>query len=396
MLLLMGGVGIMSFASSLTFLTLPVILTKSIGEVGAGAYMTFFMILQIFLFIPLSGSISDMIGSRAVLRFSALSFFVAGCMWFLFGSNLWGALTLGFFLYIGFSFRKYETYLLRTTPKKEGGLVFGFASSMRSVALFLSASMMVFFLDFQHHKISALLLMGSAIFFLFILYFLQDDMPRKKKIHIQCKEMCNILVTIQHAFHFIRMNGYMPLFVLGSRVFSGFFFGSLWFLLPLEVAQSGQEGIQTGLQLSIYEISTMFLGGLAGLLSDKYNWKYSNIIGWVCVGVAAFFLPFFAYPSMLIALGFLIGVGYNFASNSANHALEEYDIDHREDGSFLSFCVIVENIGWAFAPLITSVLYTYYTFSVSLLVPAAAGVLSAISVLFLMSWISRKKKKEIV
>jgi MFS family permease len=159
---------------------------------------------------------------------------------------------------------------------------------------------------------------------------------------------------------------------------------TIWFVIPLQIAKLG-GGAQAGLGLGIYELVTIFFAGMAGFLADTYNWRLSNTLGWILIAGGGIALAAFPTLTGLIISGSVIAIGNNLAHYASAHALETYDKDHREDGSFMAFGNMLENLGWGFSPLLVGYLYAKFGFDTSLLFCTAIAILSAL-VMIPLTW----------
>jgi len=371
-LLIASSASLAGFAGSLFYALLPVILTDLRNEAFAGLFIAAFTVMQFAVTDPLGGNLADSLGARKVLRIAMILFLCGGLSWMLFGSGLLGMTILSLFIFVSWSLRVDSTYLLRTTPKKEGGLIFGLRDNIMAISCFGSTLALSFFLAPENYWIIGALMAGTASLFLFILMLVKNDLPKPKPIKLRAA--LNSLATVKHSIHFIKKNKYIPLFDIGSKLFEGLFYGTIWFVIPLHLAKLGTSSAGAGLQLGIYELITIFLAGVAGWAADRYNWRYMHIIGWLMIAAGTIAMPFAPTLGGLIAAGVVIGIGNNIACYAATHALERYDIDHREDGAYDAFGRMISNVGWAIAPVIAGLMYATYSFESSLFICTATGV----------------------
>ena len=355
-----------SFADNIQYAIFPVIAMALFDEWTAGLIVSAFTLFQLFIVDPLGGNLADKIGARTTLRLSAISFILGSLAWIAFGDSLLTIIFSGLFLFIGYSLNTIDSYILRVTPEDEGGLAFGIQGNIDSIGCFLATISIPFFLPVSMHIWIAVLVIVAKLICLLGTFLVDEDTFEREEKESSVLEMLNPLSAVRHGIHFIKMNGFYPVLALGSSLFEGLFYGTIWFIFPIHFAKLGLEGGSEGLQLGIYEIITMFLAGYAGYLADKYNWKHIHSFGWACIGAGVLIMPF--YPNMLglVIVGVIIGIGNNLSYYAAEHVLEKYDIDHREDGAFSSLRRMVCNIGYAVAPIVAGFMYSKYGFQVSL------------------------------
>ena len=360
------------FARSLQYMIFPVIIMSLYNEWIAGLAVAALTVFQIFFADPLGGALSDKIGAKKTMQLSALSMAMSGIIWFIMGTTALSMAISGIFLFLGISLNTIETYILKITPKDEGGVAFGIEGNVSSVAYFLAAISFPFFLPESMHIWLFGLIIISKIILFFSLSFFPDDaeLPKEKDENNKKSESflqtCNPYNTFKHGLHFIRMNDFYPILAIGSSLFEGLFYGTIYFIFPIHFAKMGITGIMEGMELGIYELITMFIAGYAGYLADKYDWKHLHSLGWFFILAGVIAMPFYPGVFGLIIVGLIIALGNNLSYFAADHVLEEHDIDHREDGSFMSLRRMVANIGYAIAPILAGFIYIHYGFQISL------------------------------
>lgn len=381
-----SGASLASVAGSIVYALLPVLIAAGYGELRAGMLIGSFCLFEALLFDPIAGNLTDRIGSRQVLLIGFALGVLAGFIWLSLPlSNIFALLLFSFVLFVSYGFRgASETYILRTSKRDEGGLLFGIFGNVSSLAVFIGTLALPFFVIFGREVLAAWLLIIIYGLSFIILFFLPNDKSdigsRKEPIW----KSINPWPAFKNGWHFIRTNNHYPLLSIGATLFEGLFYGTIWFIFPLHMSKMGLAGGESGWHLGVYDLVTAFFAGYAGYLADKYNWRHTHSLGWffVIIGLAA--LPFYGWPAWLIIVGLVIAIGNNLSYYAAAHALEAHDIDHREDGAFIGVKSIVNSLGYAIAPLLAGFLYSRYGFSVSL------GVNSLIcaSIAFSMIWLT--------
>ena len=79
-----------------------------------------------------------------------------------------------------------------------------------------------------------------------------------------------IAEAIKAGWHFVRKNQFYPLLSLGGATFEGIFYGTIWFVIPLQIA-SRTPSLIGGLELGIYEIMILTPKIEQVILSEKIS-----------------------------------------------------------------------------------------------------------------------------
>ncbi|MCA9487248.1 MAG: MFS transporter [Nanoarchaeota archaeon] len=380
------------YITALAYAIFPIIIASLYNEWVAGLIFGIVNLFQAFILNPIVGGYSDYYGSKPILLLNRIAIVLGGLLWFFFPmNNLY--LILGFvsLLFLSYSFRINETYLLRITKKNEGGVIFGIAENLFSIAYFFATLSIAFFSITEHHKIAATVMIIFFFFSFFSLHSIQNDIdPLRKKTHkkITTKSLLNPIFAVKRAIHFIKLNNNYPLMTLAASCFQGIFYGTIWFVFPLHLVELGISSVEGGLQLGVYELVTIFIAGISGYLADKYNWRHIHSFGWFLILLGVALMPFFVWPLSLIIIGAIIGVGNNLFYFAAEHALEAYDIDHKEDGEFMAINKMVGDFSYGISPILVGFLYFKYGFQSSLIF---SSLISG-SIALWMIWLTYKIK----
>lgn len=375
----MGSVGLTRFASSVSYGILPIIVAFSYGEDTAGIFFAAFNLYQAFLGDPLAGNLADRYGSKPVVLSGFFLMAAAAILWLVAPlSHPFVLIAFALLMFLGFSFRdEAAAYLLRTSRAGEGGLIFGLMENIYAVASFLAALSLPYFVATDNHFTGALVMLVTAIAGILIVLPLPNDTTERAPVRSFWQSF-NVLALLRNGWHFTKTNGWYPIFALGNSLFEGIFYGTIWFVIPLHLA-AGDARIVEGLELGIYELITIFFAGMAGYAADNYNWRHLNTLGWLLVAAGAIALLFSDTTLSLILVGVIIAVGNNLFAFAGSHALEAYDKDHRDDGAFIGFSNMVNDLGYALGPLAAGFAYAYGGFTASLLFAVTATVALAIT-----------------
>lgn len=375
----------MIYGNQLLYAILPVIFAGLFNAWKAGLLIGLLNLIQGLILNPTAGNLSDKIGCKPIMLMATISAFFAGIFWIMVPlSSIYTVLLFGILLFSSYTLKNLtETYLLRVTPKDEGGIVFGLGENIYAIAFFAVTLSIPFFIKFTNgHKLGIILTVCALLTFIFIL-LLKNDKKFKYLAANRAIKIINPFQTIKNGLHFIKKNQYFPLLIVADVVFESIFYGTIWFVFPLHLLKNNSANLMDGLILGIYEVVTILFAGYIGHLADKYNWKKIAILGWLSIALGVIAMPFYSWPIWLIIVGFIIAFGNNLAAFSAFHALAKYNIDHKEDGAFIAFKYMVSDVLYALTPALVGILYFNFGFSVSLITPVIAGLtLSALIIKF--------------
>lgn len=372
--------GLPRYATAILYALLAVLIAEHSNEAVAGMAFSLFALFELLITDPLGGALADRFGARSTLYIHAIISCLTGIILFLFPQTLGTALLVGFALFTCFGLRTIGVYLLRITNRNEGGFVFGLSESVISLAYFLSTMSIPFFSHSGRTSWVAIILMLASVAYFIVIMRLPDDRKNKLPLGKRKGYAFNPIDTIKHGLHFVRVNHHIPIMPLAAYFFEGIFYSTIWFVFPLRFSKLETSGF-AGLELGIYDLVTIFFAGVCGYLADRYNWKIVNTIGWFFVLIGVTLLPAASVSVSLILAGLVIAVGNNLSYFSAEHALTKYDIDHREDGSFMALMTMLRSLGYVVSPMIAGFLYHRFNFSVALIY---ACILSGAIALFMM------------
>jgi uncharacterized YccA/Bax inhibitor family protein len=275
------------------------------------------------------------------------------------------------------------------TDKNSGGMMFGLYEDLKSIAFFLATLSIPIFSVSKNYKIGGIVLFVFAAISFLMMFKVKNDLTKPKKISLL--KAFNMVYTIKSSFNFIKKNKHFPLLTLSTAVFEGFFYGTIWFLFPVYFVKSGGATTFGSLDLGIYEIVTILIAGYSGYLADKYKWNNMLKLGWLLAIIGLVLMPIFPSTIGLIIAGAIIAIGNNIFAFSAEHALEKFDIDHREDGEFMGLKNLLLDTCYGVSPLIAGILYSVFGFAITLFVMAAFLSIIGILTIFLSVKLGKAK-----
>ncbi len=358
---LLMGASFAAYTVSMMLAALTVMMADQANAQIAGIFMAALNLIEMLLLDPIGGAMADTRGSRQTLKYRTILNMMAGALLMIFSQSLLLVIAVGITIFVSFGLNNVGTYLLRTTDRKEGGTIFGIADNVISLAILLGTFSLPFFIQNRaFFWLGVALVICNAIYFL-ILQFVKDDIAPEYKQKIQLAHI-NPIATARKAWTFVRKNNNYPLMLLATAAYTGFFYGTIWFVIPLKFATSGSLSLADGLELGIYELVTVVTAGICGHLADKLPWKRMHLWGWVMTLIGMWLIPFFPLQMGLIIAGLIIGLGNNIFYYAACHALEQFDDDHRADGTFWAFVKMIQSASYAVVPLVCGFFYQFYGF----------------------------------
>lgn len=382
--------------TEINYAILPVFIMTIYNEFIAGIFMAIANSIQAFILNPISGSLADRNGTKPLMIIGSIVLIIGSLIMSFMPLSLGSVIIFTVSLFFYYALRNTETYILRMAQKNKGGLIFGVSENIFSISYFLTTIFIPFFLINDMYKVATLIVSVVATINLFIIFTIKNDnvfLGAGNKSKGSIFSSISPLKSIKSGINFVKVNNNYPLMTLSGATFQGVFYGSIWFLIPIQIVNVGFSGFYDGLQLGIYEIVTIFLATYSGYLADKYNWRHLHSFGWCLVVIGVLFLPFYSFPLGLIIIGAIIALGNNLFWFAAEHALEKYDIDHEEDGEFISLKTMMSNLGYAISPLVCGFLYKVYGFSVALLF---ASVVCSIIGVWMIYLTFESEKKDII
>lgn len=384
---LIVGESLVNYTTNIMYAILPVLIAGIFNEWIAGLFLGVFNFIQVLTFDPVTGNLSDRYGSKRLMIIGNFLLLIGALILFFMSVTKWSLILFSFALFLSFSLRStIETYVLRVIKRDEGGFIFGLLDNFYSTTTFIATLMIPFFIINDNYKIAMAIMSFFTIINMISIYTVKDDIYKiKSRKKVKIKDMINPFNSVKHGIHFVKKNHKYPVMMIAAAVFQGIFYGGIWFLFPVHFSSLGTGSFIEGLQLGIYEVVTIFIASIAGYLADKYNWRHIHSYGWLLVLLGVIAMPFYPATTALIFIGFIIAIGNNLFYYAAEHALEANDVDHKEDGSFVSLKNMCMNSGYGIAPVITGFLYFNFSFTAGLAFISVVCSILAIWMIY-MTW----------
>jgi MFS family permease len=326
------------------------------GEKNAGAIIATFRMTVILLIIPLFGYLVEERGAHIVLKIGILCEMLGSALFFVV-QNKWTFLIFAAGFFLRWTLFNINPLILNNSQKESGGFWFGLKNEMYSLGNFIGLMLLPYFLLKENWPAVALYSVVSSILGLLIIKDVTDK-PASHKTETLLQRI-NIFAVFQKGIRYVKANHSYPVFALGTQLFQGVYFGAIWFLFPLHLAHLMGSG---GISLGVYEIVTLCLAIVCGILADRMNWRKIEEISWGIMILLVWILTFYYTYMSLILLGIFIGIANNFFSAASYHALTRYNENPAENGGYSSFLRAILNVGYMVSPLLCGFLYEYSGF----------------------------------
>lgn len=388
-IVLANATGLSRLGTYVAYVVLTVVIAETYSPWLSGLIIGGLNFYQALLTDPLAGGIADRFGSKSAVIVGYVLAGAVGLAWIVFPpTSLAFLLVTGALLFASYSFRdEIYAYLLRMSDRDEGGFVFGVAENIFSVMAFLSTLAIPFFIAPGRWHLAGALLVASAAAAALLATTVRDD-----RTHLDTRiRRFTPLASLRAGWNFVRVNHWFPVLQLGNAAFEGLFYGAIWFVIPLQIAD-GQGGWAGGLTLGIYELVTILGAAYAGYLADRYRWSRVNAIGWTLAAFGAVLLLFSSTVWWLVLIGAVIAIGNNLFAFASSHALEANDIDHQEDGAFVGLHNLVSDLGYGIAPLVIGLVYARGGFAAGMGFATATTVVLACLMIPLTRHLARRSR----
>lgn len=368
-LMMSSGYAISVTSTMVMYTLLPVIYSRLWDPSVAGLLIMSMTILQVFVAGPISASLLSKYGSKKVLFIYAWSFFV----WSLFRllSYMVDSVLLQKLLVIimticfaaGFGAKFVDIYTLRMSPLGKSGLSFGFLITFAGLGRFLWTILQPFFLNPITQFGAPIVMMAAMLIFGLALWYSETDTNivtrvitnRRHISHHVWSSIKDLLISYKNIFRngwlFIQHCKSYPLIPLSLSFFDGVFFWSLWFVIPLYLAQNPQY-ISQGLEIGIYEMMSLCFAVICGYIADKYNTTISAFIWWIGVLIGVIILYHHPRIEMLVFVWVIIWISNNLLYAVGQKILTDHDEDHPNDGAYGQTKNMISNIWYMFMPVV--------------------------------------------
>ncbi len=368
-IIISSGYSISICSTMIMYILLPVLYTEVWWSANAGLMIMIMTLLQVFVFWPIAAHFVDKYSAKTML-FVYAGFFILWALFWL-GSYLVDnrlliticTILMTVFFAAGYGSRFIDVYTLRMSPQWKSGIAFWrfvtFAWLWRFLWTLLQPHLMS-----EHTQLRAPIGMIIAmIIFIIMLFFIQDDakrrpqiIPSRKKLHHHLRDaLLNLVIsykkTFVHGWVFIKRCKDFPLITLSISFWEGILFGSLWFIIPLYLANN-PDYVSYGFEIGVYEIISVLSAIGFWYIADKYSPVNTSFIWrW---GVLIWIIILYLYPVIetLIPVWIILWLSNSLLYATGQRILSEHDEDHEDDGAYGQTRNMITNIWYMCMPVI--------------------------------------------
>lgn len=342
-------------AAALHYTLFPILSEQLFPVWVAGLLVSLEAFFQMLFDVP-AGYLLDRFGYVRTLMVSTSSFLLgAGVL--AFGIKPWTVILSLVFAFVGWIFfgPGIDAYILVKSERKLAGRYMALRDTTASAGVVIGMVALPFVVHLEARFV-ALIMAVPFVLSLFALMRASKDtasiMEKRKKGHhsylIRRHFIHHVLASVR------KLNPVSSVLML-QRFSAAFFYGTLWFVLPLMMLEMTQKGPMS-FALAVFDLSTLLMGFLLGRLADRWNKRHLIFLGMMLFSIFALFLGFH-FGFLFILFGFLATTGDEMASISLWAWLDELDTKHTEDGLISGMLTLAEDLGWTAGPLLAGLLY---------------------------------------
>lgn len=385
-----------SGSTLLMYTMLPIILTNIRNPQIAWATVMVMTICQIFIFWPIAANFVDTYGARK-MSFVYASAFILGALlrfWSYFIDNMlfktiaiW-AMVLTFAIWYGS--RYVDVYTLRTSPRWKAWIAFWILATFTGVWQLIANLLQPIFIGSTNEVYAPFVMIVGMIVFIILLFFVKSDLepdptlsflPEGLESKIKTSLGYNFFKKYWKTFYrgrrFIKRGRDFPLIPLTTSFFSGMYYGSLFFIIPLYLARN-PEYHSIWLEIGIYQIIGILVAICFWFIADKGKSTRNIMIGWSWILIGMLLLYLHPSIDIMIIVWIIIGLSDQFLYATSQHILARHDRDSANDGAYTQTRNIIANIGYMLMPLFRGLIIDT---DFSLILQLFASIISGIALL---------------
>lgn len=140
--------------------------------------------------------------------------------------------------------------------------------------------------------------------------------------------------------------------VVAFDSFIGYLFSAtIWFVIPLSLANFTNPFLPDGLALGIFDFASVIFVAIGGYLADRYSKKKLFLRFLFVEGLVAMVLGFTSSIYLFLLIAFIVAALDDVAGTAIVSMLAEADKNHDKDGTIYGFIGIFTDIGFVIGPL---------------------------------------------
>ncbi|HUB92616.1 MAG TPA: hypothetical protein VL945_01505, partial [Candidatus Saccharimonadales bacterium] len=137
----------------------------------------------------------------------------------------------------------------------------------------------------------------------------------------------------------------------------GIFYGVVWFVIPLIIAQAVYNGELLGVGLAMFDFAIVAIGAFLINIVENTDKKIMIFVGLLIFSLGGFLIGT-SFGILFLVFAFLATTGDETASLPLWAWLHKLDRQHNKDGLISGLLNFFEDIGWAIGPLFAGIGYT--------------------------------------
>lgn len=342
-------------AASLHYTLFPILSERFFPVWVAGALVSLEAFIQMLLDVP-AGYFLDRFGYVRSLLLST-SCFLLGVLLLSFGLKPWTILASLFFSLIGWLFFNpgIDAYILVQSKREIAGRSIALRDITASAGVVVGMALLPFVLDQEGAVLACVLGVFFCLALVAILHAPKDTASITQHARLGKESFFIRRRFIHHVITSLNTFRPVSLMLMLQRFSAAVFYGILWFVIPLLIANMAQKG-PLSFGLMVFDFSILVTGYLLGRMTDHWEKRWLVFCGMSLFSVCALLLGFH-FGILFVLLGFFATTGDEMASISLWAWLDELDVTHREDGLLSGALTLAEDLGWTIGPLIAGFLF---------------------------------------
>lgn len=309
--------------------------------------------LQLVLDIP-AGMLIQRYGAARMLSLSTCMFILAAGVW-LFGPSVPAYLASLLASSLGWLFftPANTAYLLAHAPLSHIGRLSGIRRIMEGAGGIIPTALLPFYVVLPSQTIGLIMLyplIGSMV----ALYFMHThEHAAKTRYRLPAHAGKSLIQRLRYT---LRTTGIPGRLLMAWMLAVNAFYGGLWLLVPILLAQHGDTRL--GFSLVAVELGSIVIGLLAGKLADGRGRRQVFLLGSLLGALTALFSGYVDGWWFVVTILFL-SFADEFVVDTLWALIDQRIRGKRIEGMVSGVITFVDDLGWAVGPAIAGILFTY-------------------------------------
>lgn len=175
-----------------------------------------------------------------------------------------------------------------------------------------------------------------------------------------------------------------------GRFFVAMGFGIVMPIIPIYALQIGGSLTDSGLVLSVYQLSMVIFQTPFGRLSDKIGRKPILLIGLIVYSIGSFFCSMVSSIEQMILLRALQGIGASMFNPVSQVILTDL-VPENMRGTIMGACMMVLNLGWFASPVLGGIISDTMDMRIVFIICGALTITSIVPIFLYVPETAKKK-----